>query len=133
MRIYTLRGALLRGLLFSELVAVLFFFAGCSKSDEPTRLRSLGLSDEQIVSYKKGRVVYISACISCHNPNPQLDGSIGPAVYGSSLELLESKVVHGTYPAGYKPKRETGLMPKFPQFSADLEALRIFLSTKNEN
>jgi hypothetical protein len=30
---------------------------------------------------------------------------LGPAVAGSSLELLEHKIVKKTYPPGYAPKR----------------------------
>jgi mono/diheme cytochrome c family protein len=78
--------------------------------------------------YLQGKKVYMTACVTCHNPDPKLDGSIGPANYGSSLELLKAKVVKGNYPPGYKPKRETILMPAFEEHAKDIEALHVFLN-----
>lgn len=77
----------------------------------------------------RGKGIYLSNCIVCHNPNPTLDGSIGPALAGSSLELLEAKLVHQTYPPGYTPKRTTGSMPEFSQLKADIPALHAYLES----
>lgn len=77
----------------------------------------------------RGKGIYLSNCIVCHNPNPTMDGSIGPALVGSSLELLEAKLVHQTYPAGYKPKRTSGSMPEFSQLKADIPALHAYLES----
>jgi mono/diheme cytochrome c family protein len=51
--------------------------------------------------------VYVTHCIVCHNPNPKLDGAQGPAIAGSSRELLADRTLHLTYPPGYRPKRTT--------------------------
>lgn len=77
----------------------------------------------------KGQAVFMSNCIACHNPNPSLDGSIGPAIAHSSLELLEARVLTRSYPAGYKPKRDSGSMPAFPNLLADIPALHAYLNT----
>lgn len=76
----------------------------------------------------RGRVLYLSHCIACHNQNPKLNGSLGPDVWGSSKELLEARVVHGTYPAGYTPKRQSQAMPAMPHLAKELDAIVAFLS-----
>ncbi len=77
----------------------------------------------------RGKGVYLSNCIACHNPNANLDGSIGPAVARSSLELLEARLLHQSYPPGYKPKRASGNMPEFTQLKDDIPALQAYLAT----
>ena len=71
----------------------------------------------------RGKVAYMGTCIACHNLNPALDGAVGPAVKGSSRELIEAKVVHGKYPAGYTPKRTTLAMPPQPALAGSIEDL----------
>ncbi len=77
----------------------------------------------------RGKGTYLSNCIACHNPDPKLDGSIGPAIAGSSLELLEARLLHQSYPPGYKPKRASGSMPDFTQLKEDIPALQAYLAT----
>ncbi|MBC7427621.1 MAG: cytochrome c [Bacteriovorax sp.] len=77
----------------------------------------------------RGKGVFMSNCIACHNPNPSLDGSIGPAIAGSSLELLQTRVLTRGYPPGYKPKRTSGVMPDFPQLKDDIPAIQAYLAT----
>ena len=77
---------------------------------------------------ERGRQIYKLNCIACHNPNPAVDGVLGPAVAGASLELLSARVLHGKYPEGYKPKRDTKTMPAFPQLEAELPALHAYLA-----
>jgi len=48
-------------------------------------------------------------------------------VKGSSRELLESKILKGTYPAGYRPKRPTAVMPIQPAVAPEIPALAEFL------
>lgn len=77
----------------------------------------------------RGKAVFYSNCIACHNPNPTLDGSIGPAVAGSSLDLITHRVLTRDYPPGYKPKRNSEVMPDFPQLKDDVPGLHAFLNT----
>ena len=79
----------------------------------------------------RGKGVYLSNCITCHHPNPTLDGSIGPSVAHSSIELIEARLLHRTYPPGYKPKRTSGQMPDFPQLKDDIPALHAYLNSFN--
>lgn len=79
---------------------------------------------------EKGHDVYKRNCIACHNVDPAKDGGIGPAVAGSSLELLDARVVKGTYPAGYTPKRPTHTMVALPHLKGDLDALTAYLNKK---
>jgi len=77
---------------------------------------------------QKGRAVYASNCIACHNADPKKDGALGPALFGSSKELIESRVMRAEYPAGYTPKRKTKVMVALPQLKNDLEALFAYLN-----
>jgi len=77
----------------------------------------------------KGKAVYMSNCIACHHPDPRLPGSIGPDVAFSSLELLTARIVKAEYPAGYKPKRESQMMPAFPQLEKDIPAIHAYLNS----
>ncbi len=77
----------------------------------------------------RGKGVYMANCIACHNPDPRLDGSIGPAVAGSSLDLLTHRVLTRDYPAGYKPKRNSDVMPDFPQLKDDIPGLHAYLNS----
>lgn len=76
----------------------------------------------------KGRTIYMLHCIACHNPNPAIDGALGPALKGSALELLQVRVLRGEYPPGYTPKRATHIMQRLPLEQADVEAIHAFLN-----
>jgi mono/diheme cytochrome c family protein len=76
---------------------------------------------------ERGRQVYLSQCTACHAFDPSQPGPVGPELKGASRELLEAKVLRGTYPPGYTPKRPTAVMPPQPQLAADLPAVAEFL------
>jgi mono/diheme cytochrome c family protein len=76
---------------------------------------------------QRGRQAYMSNCIVCHGVNPNLPGSQGPAIAGSSRELVEARVLHVSYPPGYKPKRPTHAMRPFPQLKDHIDDLTAFL------
>jgi mono/diheme cytochrome c family protein len=76
---------------------------------------------------ERGRQVYQAQCIACHNSDPSQTGVVGPPVRGSSEELLRAKVLQGTYPPGYTPKRPTKVMQPMPQLANDIPALAAYL------
>jgi mono/diheme cytochrome c family protein len=77
---------------------------------------------------ERGRQVYLAHCVACHNADPAQPGAVGPPLRGSSRELLEAKVVNGTYPPGYAPKRPTKVMvPIAAVTPADVGALADYL------
>jgi len=78
-------------------------------------------------SAEKGKQVWLGQCIACHNPDPTRDGPVGPAVKGSSRDLVEARVVRGEYPAGYTPKRPTKVMPPRPDLASSVADLAAFL------
>ena len=90
---------------------------------------STGPSDAPALSAeaKRGRSVYLSNCIACHNADPAKAGSLGPEVRGASRELLEARVLTATYPAGYTPKRPSKVMQPMPQLAGDIDALAAYL------
>lgn len=84
-------------------------------------------------SVAQGRAVYANNCSSCHNENnPYKAGPVGPAIGGSSEELVEARVVRAEYPKGYKPKRDTHMMFPMPWLKDDVHALKEFLNLKEE-
>jgi len=96
------------------LLALAVALGGCSDS---------GLSP----AAERGRQVYLAHCIACHNTDPTQPGSLGPPIKGSSRDLLEAKVVKGTYPPGYTPKRPTKVMVPIPAVAPDVAALAEYL------
>ena len=78
-------------------------------------------------SAERGRQVYLAHCTACHNTDPTQPGPVGPPVKGSSRELLDAKVLHGTYPPGYTPKRPTKVMVPLPALAPDVAALADYL------
>jgi mono/diheme cytochrome c family protein len=77
---------------------------------------------------ERGRGVYMGNCTACHNMDPTQDGSLGPAIKGSSRALIEARVLYSTYPDGYTPKRDTRLMIALPYLKDDIDALAAFLA-----
>jgi len=77
--------------------------------------------------WQRGRAAYLANCVACHHNDPSKEGPIGPAIQGSSRELLEARVLTTSYPAGYKPKRPTQVMPQFPFLKEEIPALAAYL------
>jgi hypothetical protein len=75
----------------------------------------------------KGKRIWMSACIQCHNKDPNVKGSIGPEVVDAPLEVMMSKVMTGKYPkslpSGYIPKRKTSAMRALPQYGKDVPSI----------
>ena len=77
---------------------------------------------------KRGRGIYLSACVACHNSDPSKEGPIGPAIKGSPKELIEARVLRSSYPPGYTPKRNTHIMPAQPYLKDAIPDLAAFLN-----
>ena len=78
---------------------------------------------------ERGRGVYAANCTACHHPNPAREGTMGPAVAGSSAELVGARVLRGEYPEGYTPKRDTALMPPQAHLEPYLADLSAYLAS----
>ena len=78
-------------------------------------------------AWERGRAVYVANCVACHGSDPSKDGPIGPALKGSSRELLEHRVLSPEYPPGYAPQRNTKLMPTFPSLKSEVPNLAAYL------
>jgi mono/diheme cytochrome c family protein len=96
------------------LLALAVALGGCSDS---------GLSPVA----ERGRQTYLAHCVACHNTDPSQPGPVGPPIKGSSRELLEAKVVSGTYPPGYTPKRPTKVMVPIPAVAPGIASLAEYL------
>ena len=78
---------------------------------------------------EKGRMVYFANCVSCHNNNPKKPGSIGPEVYGASIDVVAQKIVFGKYPENYSPKRTSKIMPLMPHLKKEISNLHAFINS----
>lgn len=67
--------------------------------------------------------LYERNCTKCHNADPSKPGSIGPELVTTPQKAFKMKVVHGKYPNGYKPKRNSKAMPKFGLFDWQVDSL----------
>ena len=90
-------------------------------------LAACGPQEQLAPEAARGKQVYQAQCIACHNPDPAKAGSIGPDVKGARPDVVRAKVVEGTYPAGYAPKRPTKIMQPMPQLAPDVDALAAYL------
>ncbi|MBE8400252.1 c-type cytochrome [Leptospira borgpetersenii] len=109
---------------FSRLSFIFIFFilvfATCKEEEN--------LSPEQ-KSISQGKGLYLANCSACHNQNPAVDGTVGPAIQGSNFELLKARIVEGTYPPGYTPKRKSRIMTKLPLTDVQIRNIEAFLNT----
>src|SRR5690349_633245 len=112
------------------LILILVFLGACTKKQAPSN--SSGSRDSTVAVenalYDQGKAVYLNNCIACHNMDPKQAGVLGPDIYGSSQELIESKVLRNEYPAGYGPKRSTKNMIALPMLKDKISALHEYLN-----
>ena len=102
-----------------------------SNNETPTPSSDPAKGNEALttsIDSAKGKAVYYANCTSCHNYNPKKAGSIGPDIYGSSIELLKNKVLYGKYPKNYQAKRTIGIMPLYPHLNKQISNLHAFLN-----
>lgn len=85
--------------------------------------------DAETALIARGKHYYDNVCIACHNGDPNVNGTLGPALAGSSLEVIQAKVMRGEYPEGYTPKRDTGTMPRFQYLEPELEGIATYLAS----
>lgn len=97
-------------------------------SDESAGSAESTESSEELV--QRGRGLYMSNCIACHNQDPTETGAVGPAIAGSSFELLTAKVLRNEYPEGYTPKRDSRAMVPLGYLEKKLPAIHAFLNAK---
>jgi mono/diheme cytochrome c family protein len=76
---------------------------------------------------ERGRQAYLAHCTSCHSTDPAQNGPLGPAAKGSTRELLEARLLRGTYPPGYTPKRGSAVMQPMPHLAGSLDDLAAYL------
>ena len=82
-----------------------------------------------VVPAEEGKKLYATHCTACHAADPKKDGAVGPAIWGASAELLERRLVHGDYPPGYTPKRNTKVMALLPFLKDQIPNLQAYLNT----
>lgn len=112
-----------------SLVLILCLFAGCTKT-QPVASPSAASPEEVAAKLiRRGLITYQTNCTTCHNTDPTKAGAVGPVVAGASLELVEARLLRGTYPEGYQGQRSTKVMPMFPQLKDDIPAIVAYLQS----
>ena len=96
-----------------------------AKTDQKNLTNTVALTTD----IEKGRMVYFANCVSCHNNNPKKPGSIGPEVYGVTIDVLTQKIVYGKYPENYRPKRTSKIMPAMPHLNKEISNLHAFINS----
>ena len=122
----------MRRLLFALLLAM--FVSNCEKKsieqEEAEENQKILNNTVALTSdIEKGKMVYFANCVSCHNNNPKKPGSIGPEVYGVSIDVLTQKIVYGKYPDNYRPKRTSKIMPSMPHLNKEISNLHAFINS----
>jgi mono/diheme cytochrome c family protein len=102
---------------------ILLALVSCTKNKTETA------ADPAQALRDRGKAIYSSACIACHNADPKVSGALGPDIAGSSRELLEARILRAAYPEGYKPKRESRTMVALPYLKDDIESLHAYLNS----
>lgn len=105
------------------LLGLCLWLAGCGGDDGG------GTQTELQRQAKRGRAVFLANCVACHNNDPSRDGPIGPAIKGSTQELLMARVLTSKYPPNYRPKRPTNIMPQFPFLKDEIPNLTAYLNS----
>lgn len=98
-----------------------------AESGDPGGASTAGAGDAS-----NGEEIYGNVCATCHGGNPSQAGTVGPAIAGSSRELVEAKVLRGEYPAGYTPKRGGKAMPPLPYLKDYVADIAAFLDAAQE-
>jgi mono/diheme cytochrome c family protein len=88
---------------------------------------SASCQPKKVTPVQRGRVIYVTNCVVCHNSDPNLPGSQGPPIAGSSRELVEARVLHLSYPPGYTPKRKTHAMRAIPTLAPEIDNIAAYL------
>ena len=124
----------MRRLFFAFLLIMLF--SSCEKKSIKQEEAESELDQKKLnnnialtTDIDKGRMVYFANCVSCHNNNPKKPGSIGPEVFGVSIDVLTQKIVSGKYPENYSPKRTSKIMPLMPHLKKDISKLHAFINS----
>ena len=110
---------------FSAIILLLLLASCIKKADAPSADQ---VTPDQLVA--RGKSIYALNCIACHNVDPKKDGVVGPAVFGSSPELIHARVMKAEYPPGYTPKRATKQMAAITHHEKELPALHAFLNAQ---
>ena len=106
---------------------VMILTISCTKETPPPK--APGEKPTEAEMPKTGQRIYSTQCVSCHGPDPKKDGALGPAIFGSSLELIKTRIEGTEYPAGYTPKRTTKVMQPMPHLKGEIENIHKFLNT----
>lgn len=108
------------------LFIILFTAASFNSSGQALMVTSIPTNEVQHI---EGKRIYTLTCIKCHNKDPHIKGSIAPDLFTTPREVFHTKVITGTYPDGYTPKRKTKVMPKFKHLTNDVDKIYDYIQS----
>ncbi len=95
-------------------------------------------ASEENPEHEKGRLLYKTNCLQCHNKDPNIKGAVGPEIVDAPLEVMTAKVMTSYYPdplpAGFVPKRKSHAMRAIPKLKNDIPLIWAYVqSVKKKN
>ena len=105
---------------FLKILVISLIFTSCKNEDTKN-----SVSD----SYEKGKTIYESTCISCHNIDPQIDGVLAPRITDINYNLIESMIMTGKLPVGVAQKWPGAKMAPLPYLEKHIPDLYEYLKT----
>lgn len=82
---------------------------------------------------EKGKLLYVSNCLQCHNRDPNVKGAVGPEIIDAPLEVMISKVMTSNYPEvlppGFVPKRKSHAMRAIPKLKDDIPLIWAYVQS----
>jgi mono/diheme cytochrome c family protein len=119
-------------ILMGSLLGLPTFAQTPTKAPAPTAAQAVKIPTDA-ASLDKGKRIYLSTCIQCHNKDPNIKGPIGPEVIDAPYAVMEVKVVTGRYPptlpAGFVPKRKTKAMRALPKLKDDVKNIYAWIQS----
>lgn len=93
----------------------------------------VGPASELSPELERGRLLYKTNCLQCHNKDPNIKGAVGPEIVDAPLEVMTSKVMTSYYPdplpAGFVPKRKSHAMRAIPKLKDDIPLIWAYVQS----
>lgn len=137
--------------LMGAFLGSLFIFSSCQKEapvekaeimkvvpkptmgDKNKETIEVASTSEENPEHAKGKRLYMSNCLQCHNKDPNIKGAIGPEIVDAPLEVMVSKVMTSNYPnplpPGFVPKRKSHAMRAIPKLKDDIPLIWAYVQS----
>lgn len=139
--------------LMGAILGSLFLFSSCQKEvhvEESHEAKvipkpTLGDKNKEVVAevgpaseklspeLERGKLLYKTNCLQCHNKDPNIKGAVGPEIIDAPLEVMTSKVMTSHYPnplpPGFVPKRKSHAMRAIPKLKDEIPLIWAYVQS----